>query len=69
MDQSDICMYGQYEALLFNRFVFKTKTPVKKEGNVFEFHEFLACVWLEYLLKIGYHDNTFTMSNIITRIR
>merc|ERR1712066_587904 len=43
-------------------------TPTKKEGTPIEFHEFLCCVWLEYLLKIGHHDNTFQMSHIRERL-
>jgi len=68
MDQGDLCMYGQWEATLMNSMMFKA-SPTKHEGTPIEFHEFLCCIWLEYLLKIGYHDNTFTMSNIANRLR
>lgn len=61
-------MFGQYETTLMNSFMFKCD-GVKKQGNAFEFQEFLACVWLEYLLKIGYHDNTFSNSNLAMRLK
>mgnify|MGYP000962053671 CR=1 FL=1 len=40
----------------------------KKEGSNIEFHEFLACAWLEYLYKIGHHDNTFNGYNFNERV-
>lgn len=39
----------------------------KKEGSNVEFHEFLGCVWLDFLYKIGHHDNTFTPFNFNER--
>lgn len=62
-------MYGQWEASIMNSMMFKTKTALKKEGNIFEFQEFLAIVWLDYLLKIGYHDNTYSNSNLAMRLK
>tara|TARA_B110000285_G_C14756877_1_gene437802 strand:+ start:434 stop:631 length:198 start_codon:yes stop_codon:yes gene_type:complete len=43
-------------------------TKEKKEGSNVEFHEFLGCVWLEYLYKIGHHDNTFGPNNFNERV-
>jgi hypothetical protein len=37
-------------------------TRSKKEGSNVEFHEYLGLLWLEYLWKIGHHDNTFDPS-------
>lgn len=68
VDQGDMCMYSGWEVTMMNSLMFKTKSGYKKEGTQTEFHEFLCCLWLEYLLKIGYHDNTFTMDHIIGRI-
>jgi hypothetical protein len=34
-------------------------TELKKEGSNVEFHEYLGLLWLEFLFKIGHHDNTF----------
>ena len=31
----------------------------KKQGSNVEFHEYLGLLWLEYLFKIGHHDETF----------
>jgi len=52
---------------MMNQAMYKISAE-KKEGNPIEFHEFLCCLWLEYLLKIGYHDNTFSSQNISRRI-
>lgn len=45
----------------------------KKEGSNVEFHEYLGCLWLEFLYKIGHHDNTFDPneknSSLSARIR
>ena len=40
----------------------------KKEGSNVEFHEFLGCAWLEYLYRIGHHDNTFGPYNYNQRV-
>jgi len=68
MDQGDICMYDQYVGTTFNSMIFKCDAT-KSQGTPIEFHEFLACTWLEYLFKIGYHDNTFTMKNLFMRLK
>ena len=31
----------------------------KKEGSNVEFHEYLGLLFLEFLFKVGLHDNTF----------
>jgi hypothetical protein len=59
MDQGDICMYSQWECSMFNSLIFGIKGS-KAEGSQTQFHEFLCCLWLEYLLKIGYHNDTFS---------
>jgi hypothetical protein len=58
-----------WEGTLMNSFIFKCESGTKKEGTQTEFHEFLGCVWLEFLLKQGLHDNTFQLSNIVQRLR
>jgi hypothetical protein len=40
----------------------------KHEGSNVQFHEFLGILWLEYLYKIGHHDNTFNPYNLNERI-
>jgi len=45
--------------------VFSTTMGVpfaKKEGSNVEFHEYIGLLWLEFLYKIGHHDNTFDTS-------
>ena len=68
-DQGDVMMYSMWEGTLMNSFMFKCQSGTKKEGTQTEFHEFLGCVWLEFLLKQGLHDSTFQLSNIIVRLR
>jgi len=40
----------------------------KKQGSQVEFHEFVTLAWVEFLYKIGHHDNTFTPYNFNDRI-
>ena len=42
---------------------------VKPQGTGMQFHEFMVCLWLEFLLKTGNHNNTFTMSNLVLRLQ
>ena len=44
-------------------------TKSKKEGSNVEFHEYLGLLWLEYLWKIGHHDNTFDLASQFSTMR
>jgi len=66
-DQSDQVLYQQFESMLFNKF--SKVNGVKKQGTNIEFHEFLAMLWLDYLLKIGHHNNTYSERNLQIRLK
>ena len=51
-----------------NRYFYNIR-GTKEEGTPVEFHEFLCLIWLEYLLKIGFHDNAMPVLNIIPRLK
>lgn len=53
--------------MLFNKF--SKVNGVKKQGTNIEFHEFLAMLWLDYLLKIGHHNNTYSERNLQIRLK
>lgn len=52
---------------MFNKF--SKINGVKKQGTNIEFHEFLAILWLDYLLKIGHHNNTYSERNLQIRLK
>ena len=60
-------LYLTYEMALFS--VVQKCSMVKSQGNSTQFHEFAVCLWLEFLLKTGMHNNTFTMSNLVMRLQ
>lgn len=66
-DFGDKPLYVQYEMTWFNAF---QGVPFdRKQGTGTQVHEFAVCLWLEFLLKVGMHNNTFTMSNIVMRLQ
>ena len=67
LDQTDEIMYNQFEYAMFNMFSGGV-SMVKQQGSNIEFHEFLAILWLDFLLKIGHHNNTFTKDNLQERL-
>ena len=52
--------------MLLNKF--QKVSGVKEQGTNIEFHEFLAILWLDFLLKIGHHNHTYTERNLKVRL-
>ena len=65
-DFGDQPIYAQYEMALFN--IMQGVPMNKRQGSGMQFHEFAVCLWLEFLLKTGIHNNSFTMSNLVMRL-
>ena len=61
-DQSDGCIFDSYLACLFNLGMGCSFN--KAEGSNTEFNEFITLLWLNYLHKIGFHENTFTIESV-----
>ena len=66
-DQGDVSVYNSFiNSLLFNRILSKCSFT-KKGGNHTQYYEYLACLWLNFLHRIGNHDNTFTTEPFIEK--
>jgi hypothetical protein len=65
-DQIDMTVY--MEALMASMGTTQKATFEKKQGSQVQFHEFVTLAWVEFLYKIGHHDNTFTPYNFNERI-
>lgn len=67
VDYDDLVLFVQYEMSFFN--LIQGVSMVKAQGSGIEFHEFAVCLWLDFLLKAGLHNDTFTASNIHLRLK
>lgn len=65
-DQGDDCVTDEFLIACLNKFVFKTSFD-KKYGSNVEFYEYITMLWLKFLYRIDFHDNTFDFDKIYKR--
>ena len=62
LDQEDASLYDQFVTGLFVNVAFQNISFIKKEGDPYDCSASLAFLQLEFLHKIGHHNDTFDLA-------